>query len=79
MRLLRYSAHKSFALLACIVCSTTTTTAAELTDLVAGDVKPLMSDCKFTEGPAWHPDGVSALYGHPQQAHRACAPGWIAQ
>ncbi|MCA9110287.1 MAG: SMP-30/gluconolactonase/LRE family protein [Planctomycetaceae bacterium] len=57
MRLLRYSAHKSFALLACIVCSTTTTTAAELADLVAGDVKQVMSDCKFTEGPAWHPDG----------------------
>ncbi|MCA9078803.1 MAG: SMP-30/gluconolactonase/LRE family protein [Planctomycetaceae bacterium] len=31
--------------------------AADLTELVDGDATQVMSDCKFTEGPAWHPDG----------------------
>lgn len=31
--------------------------AADLTDLVGGAVQKVVGDCKFTEGPAWHPDG----------------------
>ena len=31
--------------------------AADLAELVSGDVTQVMTDCKFTEGPAWHPDG----------------------
>lgn len=31
--------------------------AADLADLVGGDVVKVVGDCKFTEGPAWHPDG----------------------
>ncbi|MFV0443645.1 MAG: SMP-30/gluconolactonase/LRE family protein [Planctomycetaceae bacterium] len=30
---------------------------AELTDLVDGSLKTVVSNCKFTEGPAWHPEG----------------------
>lgn len=32
-------------------------TAADLGDLVGGDVVKVSGDYKFTEGPAWHPDG----------------------
>lgn len=35
----------------------TTASAAELTDLIGGDAVKAVGDCKFTEGPAWHPDG----------------------
>lgn len=31
--------------------------AADLSDLVGGGVVKVVGDCKFTEGPAWHPDG----------------------
>lgn len=31
--------------------------AAELSGLVGGPVSKVVGDCKFTEGPAWHPDG----------------------
>ncbi len=32
-------------------------TAAELADLVGGDIQQVTGGCKFTEGPAWHPQG----------------------
>ncbi len=57
MRLLRHQVLVGTALVACTVCITTVGTAAELSDLVGGDVKQVVTDCKFTEGPAWHPDG----------------------
>lgn len=31
--------------------------AADLADLVAGEVRQVLGGCVFTEGPAWHPDG----------------------
>lgn len=31
--------------------------AAELSELVGGNAVKVVGDCKFTEGPAWHPDG----------------------
>lgn len=31
--------------------------AADLSELVAGPVQKVVGDCKFTEGPAWNPDG----------------------
>ena len=31
--------------------------AADLSDLVGGDPVKVVGDCRFTEGPAWHPDG----------------------
>ncbi len=31
--------------------------AAELADLVGGEMRQVVSGCKFTEGPAWHPAG----------------------
>jgi gluconolactonase len=31
--------------------------AADLSELVGGELTKLVGDCKFTEGPAWHPDG----------------------
>jgi gluconolactonase len=30
---------------------------ADLESLVAGPVRKVVGDCKFTEGPAWHPEG----------------------
>jgi gluconolactonase len=46
-------------LLAGLVCVTATAraSAADLTELVGGAVQKIVGDCKFTEGPAWHPDG----------------------
>ncbi len=32
-------------------------TAAELADLVRGELQQVAAGCKFTEGPAWHPEG----------------------
>ena len=37
--------------------SSLTASAAELSELVAGPVGKVVGDCKFTEGPAWHPGG----------------------
>jgi gluconolactonase len=34
-----------------------TVSAAELSDLVGGEMKKVVPGCTFTEGPAWHPDG----------------------
>lgn len=31
--------------------------ASELSELVGGPVEKIVGDCKFTEGPAWHPQG----------------------
>lgn len=31
--------------------------AADVSELVAGKLEKVVGDCKFTEGPAWHPDG----------------------
>jgi gluconolactonase len=31
--------------------------ADDLSELVRGEVEKVVGDCKFTEGPAWHPDG----------------------
>ena len=31
--------------------------AADLSDLVGGEPIKVVGDCRFTEGPAWHPDG----------------------
>lgn len=33
------------------------TSAADLSELVSGPVQKVVGECKFTEGPAWHPDG----------------------
>lgn len=32
-------------------------TAADLGELISGPATKVVGDCKFTEGPAWHPDG----------------------
>src|SRR5690606_7808925 len=40
-----------------LVLSPAPASAAELAELVAGDVVKVVGDCKFTEGPAWHPNG----------------------
>jgi gluconolactonase len=29
----------------------------ELSQLISGELRKVVGDCKFTEGPAWHPDG----------------------
>lgn len=34
-----------------------TASAADIADLVAGEPVKVVGECKFTEGPAWHPDG----------------------
>ncbi len=46
-------------LLAGLVCVTAaaSSSAADLSELVGGAVQKVVGDCKFTEGPAWHPDG----------------------
>ncbi len=31
--------------------------AADLSELITGPVEKVVGECKFTEGPAWHPDG----------------------
>ncbi len=45
------------AIIAALFAIPSLSSAAELADLVAGEVKQVMTDCKFTEGPAWHPEG----------------------
>ncbi len=57
--MLRNRIHFTFqsAVLAALLLVTANASAADLADLVSGDVKQVMSDCKFTEGPAWHPQG----------------------
>src|SRR5690606_24228913 len=45
------------ALLLCLSVVTSVAPAADLDELVGGDVAKVVGDCKFTEGPAWHPDG----------------------
>jgi len=45
------------SLLLALLATTSMTTAAELTELVGGEAVQVVGDCKFTEGPAWHPDG----------------------
>jgi gluconolactonase len=45
------------ALLLSVAALSPTALAADLDELVAGDVVKVVGDCKFTEGPAWHPDG----------------------
>jgi gluconolactonase len=45
------------SLLLTIWIAAATATAAELGDLVAGPVEKVVGDCRFTEGPAWHPAG----------------------
>lgn len=56
-----FSNNTSFTAMAVTVTASlvhaTTVEAAELAELVDGDVTQVMTDCKFTEGPAWHPDG----------------------
>ena len=36
--------------------------AAEVGELVGGKVEKVVGDCKFTEGPAWHPDGKRLIF-----------------
>jgi len=49
-----------FPLLGMMMVGTAASPAAaadELADLVDGEVEQVLTDCKFTEGPAWHPGG----------------------
>ncbi|MCA9053377.1 MAG: SMP-30/gluconolactonase/LRE family protein [Planctomycetaceae bacterium] len=41
----------------CSLCLASTLPAADLSELVGGELAKVVGDCKFTEGPAWHPDG----------------------
>jgi len=41
--------------------------AAELSELVAGDLTKVVGDCRFTEGPAWHPDGYLLFSDIPNE------------
>lgn len=43
--------------LAGVLLLSASTFAADLPDVVAGPVEKVVGDCKFTEGPAWHPAG----------------------
>ncbi|MEZ6066096.1 MAG: SMP-30/gluconolactonase/LRE family protein [Planctomycetaceae bacterium] len=51
------SIHSLLSAAALLLAATAPVPAAELSDLVAGDVTHVVGDCKFTEGPAWHPAG----------------------
>ncbi|MFG0332867.1 MAG: SMP-30/gluconolactonase/LRE family protein [Maioricimonas sp. JB049] len=41
--------------------------AAELSDLVGGELTKVVGDCRFTEGPAWHPDGYLLFSDIPNE------------
>jgi gluconolactonase len=54
---MRFASLTAGFLGAWFVVSASSLPAAELSDLVGGKAELVVSGCKFTEGPAWHPEG----------------------
>ena len=49
--------------------------ADDLSELVAGPAEKVVGDCKFTEGPAWHPDGYLLFSDIPNNRIVKVMPG----
>ncbi len=55
-----------------LLCLVSSLPAADLTDLVDGNVRQIAGDFQFTEGPAWHPEGYLLFSDIPSERILRC-------